>query len=124
MNQEEKQIKHKNLQGYNKKFPKPIIYENYPAPLDMMEIKAKKDKGFWRSFVDYWKNLGKQIKKIFKKDKTEIDLFTGTKVEDVFGEPTNVAAEIENIYLTFKNPANPKEKNLVLRGPRFENIWR
>ncbi len=116
MNQEEKQIKHKNLQGYNKKFPKPIIYENYPAPLDMMEIKAEKDKGFWRSFVDYWKNLGKQIKKIFKKDKTEIDLFTGTKVEDVFGEPTNVAAEIENIYLTFKNPANPKEKNLVLRG--------
>ncbi|WP_430002233.1 ABC transporter ATP-binding protein [Mycoplasmopsis bovis] len=120
MNQEEKQIKHKNLQGYNKKFPKPIIYENYPAPLDMMEIKAEKDKGFWRSFVDYWKNLGKQIKKIFKKDKTEIDLFTGTKVEDVFGEPTNVAAEIENIYLTFKNPANPKEKNLVLRGPSLK----
>lgn len=120
MNQEEKQIKHKNLQGYNKKFPKPIIYENYPAPLDMMEIKAEKDKGFWRSFVDYWKNLGKQIKRIFKKDKTEIDLFTGTKVEDVFGEPTNVAAEIENIYLTFKNPANPKEKNLVLRGPSLK----
>ncbi len=120
MNQEEKQIEHKNLQGYNKKFPKPIIYENYPAPLDMMEIKAEKDKGFWRSFVDYWKNLGKQIKKIFKKDKTEIDLFTGTKVEDVFGEPTNVAAEIENIYLTFKNPANPKEKNLVLRGPSLK----
>lgn len=120
MNQEEKQIKHKNLQGYNKKFANPIIYENYPAPLDMMEIKAEKDKGFWRSFVDYWKNLGKQIKKIFKKDKTEIDLFTGTKVEDVFGEPTNVAAEIENIYLTFKNPANPKEKNLVLRGPSLK----
>ncbi|UOE63661.1 ABC transporter ATP-binding protein [Mycoplasmopsis bovis] len=120
MNQEEKQIKHKNLQGYNKKFAKPIIYENYPAPLDMMEIKAEKDKGFWRSFVDYWKNLGKQIRRIFKKDKTEIDLFTGTKVEDVFGEPTNVAAEIENIYLTFKNPANPKEKNLVLRGPSLK----
>lgn len=120
MNQEEKQIKHKNLQGYNKKFAKPIIYENYPAPLDMMEIKAEKDKGFLRSFVDYWKNLGKQIKKIFRKDKTEIDLFTGTKVEDVFGEPTNVAAEIENIYLTFKNPANPKEKNLVLRGPSLK----
>lgn len=120
MNQEEKQIKHKNLQGYNKKFAKPIIYENYPAPLDMMEIKAEKDKGFWRSFVDYWKNLSKQIRRIFKKDKTEIDLFTGTKVEDVFGEPTNVAAEIENIYLTFKNPANPKEKNLVLRGPSLK----
>ncbi len=120
MNQEEKQIEHKNLQGYNKKFTKPIIYENYPAPLDMMEIRAEKDKGFWRSFVDYWKNLGKQIKKIFKKDKTEIDLFTGTKVEDVFGELTNVAAEIENIYLTFKNPANPKEKNLVLRGPSLK----
>ncbi len=29
-------------------------------------------------------------------------------------------AEIENIYLTFKNPANPKEKNLVLRGPSLK----
>ncbi|MCE6061335.1 ABC transporter ATP-binding protein [Mycoplasmopsis agalactiae] len=120
MNQEETQIKHNKLQGYNKKFPKPLIYNNFPAPLDMMEIKAEKDKGFWRSFIDYWKNLGKQIKRIFKKDKTEVDLFTGTKVEDVFGVPTNVAAEIEDIYLTFKNPANPKEKNLVLRGPSLK----
>ncbi len=121
MNQEEKQIKHKNLQGYNKKFPKPIIYENYPAPLDMMEIKAEKDKGFWRSFVDYWKNLGKQIKKIFKKDKTEIDLFTGTKVEDVFGEPTNVALLKLKIYILHsKTQPTPRKKNLVLRGPSLK----
>ncbi len=112
MNQEEKQIKHKNLQGYNKKFPKPIIYENYPAPLDMMEIKAEKDKGFWRSFVDYWKNLGKQIKKIFKKDKTEIDLFTGTKVEDVFGEPTNVACWNWKYISYIQKPSQPQGKKL------------
>nr|AJN18578.1 oligopeptide ABC transporter ATP-binding protein OppD [Mycoplasma sp. Ms02] len=38
------------------------------------------------------------------------------KVETVFGQPTRVAAEIENIHLSFLNPANPKEKNVVLRG--------
>ncbi|SYV92668.1 ribose/galactose ABC transporter ATP-binding protein, partial [Mycoplasmopsis synoviae] len=27
-----------------------------------------------------------------------------------------VAAEIEDIHLSFLNPANPKEKNVVLRG--------
>ncbi|WP_029513276.1 ABC transporter ATP-binding protein [Mycoplasmopsis primatum] len=110
----------KNLQGYVKQFPRPIVYNNIPEPLDMMEIKNEKGKGFWRNFKDYWVQFGKKIHSLFGKNKQEIDVFQGTKSEIVFGENTNIAAEIENIYLTFKNPANPKEKNLVLRGPSLK----
>lgn len=43
-------------------------------------------------------------------------MFIGIKVEDVFGVLINVAVEIEDIYLIFKNFVNFKEKNLVFRG--------
>lgn len=122
----------KNILGYSKKFKEVIEYKNKPAPLDMMEIKSEKGKGFWRNFKDYWiqkgrwfKSLGIKIANLFrKKDKkikeAEIEVFTGTQSEMVFGKETKIAAEIDDIYLTFKNPANPKEKNLVLRGPSLK----
>lgn len=120
----------KNILGYSKKFKKPIEYKNKPEPLDMMEIKSEKGKGIWRNFKDYWVQKGKFIKStwikftnLFRKNKIEkpqIDIFENAYKEVVFGKETTVAAEIEDIYLTFKNPANPKEKNLVLRGPSLK----
>ncbi|WP_051590823.1 ABC transporter ATP-binding protein [Mycoplasmopsis felifaucium] len=128
--QEDKKVD-KNTLGYSKKFPRVLEYKNNPAPLDMMEIKTEKGKGFWRNFKDYWVQKGRLIKtlwikftNLFRKNKKlaeeEIDVFAGTKSEVVFGQDTKIAAEIEDIYLTFKNPANPKEKNLVLRGPSLK----
>ncbi|MBZ4195376.1 ABC transporter ATP-binding protein [Mycoplasma tauri] len=113
-------IELKKNPGYSKKFAKPIMLKNLPEPLDLMEIKNEKGKGFWRNFKDYWVEFGRKIKRCFYWKKQNIDIFTGTKKEYVCGEELNVAAEIENIYLTFKNPANPKEKNLVLRGPSLK----
>ncbi|WP_406613619.1 ABC transporter ATP-binding protein [Mycoplasma corogypsi] len=36
------------------------------------------------------------------------------------GEKLKIAAEINDIYLSFTNPARPGEKNLVLRGPSIK----
>ncbi|VEU78202.1 ABC transporter ATP-binding protein [Mycoplasmopsis columbinasalis] len=43
-------------------------------------------------------------------------LIEATPKTTVLNKKTKVAARIENAWLTFKNPANPKEKNVVLRG--------
>lgn len=119
-----------NTYGYTKKFKKHILYKNKPEPLDLLEIKNDSKKGFLRAFKDFWIDFGRKTKTVFKwfinlfrKNKIEepiVDVFEGTKQEMVFGEMTNVAAEIKDIYLTFRNPANPKEKNLVLRGPSLK----
>lgn len=123
-------VSRKNTQGYSRKFQKPLIYRNKPQPTDLFEVGNKNEKGFWRNFKDYWIQKGKNIKKgwirftnLFRKNKIEpktVDIFTGTKQETVFGEEVNVAAQINNVYLTFKNPNNPKEKNVVLRGANLK----
>nr|WP_318032785.1 ABC transporter ATP-binding protein [Mycoplasmopsis caviae] len=125
--------KEKN-RGYSKLFREPVIYENKPAPLDLFEVKGNPKNSFWRSFKDAWINFGKNVVKAGKKigewlhirkkqEEKDIDFaqyIEKAKVENVFGTETKVAAEIEDIYLTFRNPANPKEKNLVLRGPSLK----
>ncbi|VDR42139.1 Uncharacterised protein [Mycoplasmopsis caviae] len=115
--------KEKN-RGYSKLFREPVIYENKPAPLDLFEVKGNPKNSFWRSFKDAWINFGKNVVKAGKKigewlhirkkqEEKDIDFaqyIEKAKVENVFGTETKVAAEIEDIYLTFRNPANPKEK--------------
>ncbi|WFQ92165.1 Vitamin B12 import ATP-binding protein BtuD [Mycoplasma feriruminatoris] len=107
----------KNAQGYSKKFKTPLVYNNMPAPLDLFEIKEN-NKSFLQSFTNYWQHKINVIKNLFnKKDQQSVDIFKDVEQEVVFGKLTNVAAHIDDVYLTFKNPANPREKNVVLRGP-------
>ncbi|RMX36042.1 ABC transporter ATP-binding protein [Mycoplasmopsis fermentans] len=127
------ETKEKN-RGYSKIFRKPIVYQNKPAPLDLFEVKGNPKNKFWRSFKDAWINFGRNIAKgtrkigewlhvVKKQEKNKLDFnqyIENAQVEDVFGTPTKVAAEIEDVYLTFRNPADPKEKNLVLRGPSLK----
>ncbi|QBF34999.1 ABC transporter ATP-binding protein [Mycoplasmopsis phocirhinis] len=115
-----------NPAPYTKLYPYVIKKLAKPHPLNLLEVRKEKNKGFWKDIVDFWKNIGHGFSRIFrwgKKQQSNIDLesyFNSAKVEHVLGEDLKVAAEIDDIYLTFKNPANPKEKNLVLRGPSFK----
>ncbi|WP_244874349.1 ABC transporter ATP-binding protein [Mycoplasmopsis gallinarum] len=120
-----------NAEGYSQKFKKPIIWNLKPKPEDLLVVRKDVNNTLVRKFIDFWKTLFKnfvslgkkilQLVRILPKEKNEVleefqKYIDNAKVETVFGKPTKVAAEIEDIYLTFKNPANPKEKNLVLRG--------
>ncbi|MCS4536865.1 ABC transporter ATP-binding protein [Mycoplasma sp. CSL7475-4] len=115
-----------NPAPYSKLYPQVIKKLAKPHPLNLLEVRKEKNKGFWKDVADFWKNIGHGISRIFrwgKKFQSNIDLqsyFDSARIEHVLGEDLKVAAEIEDIYLTFKNPANPKEKNLVLRGPSFK----
>ncbi|AQU77306.1 ABC transporter ATP-binding protein [Mycoplasma capricolum] len=112
----------KNAQGYSKKFKTPLVYNNMPIPLDLFEIKDKTNKSYLQSFINYWKNKLVIIKNLFNKsDKQQnVDVFKNVQQEEVFGKLVNVAAHIDDVYLSFKNPANPREKNVVLRGPSLK----
>ncbi|VEU76625.1 ABC transporter ATP-binding protein [Mycoplasmopsis columbina] len=123
----------KSSKGYSQLFENPIIWNNKEAPKDIFTVRKDEKKSTLRAFKDFghnlvnnFKKLGKGIKylTLSKEKKTELakeefdfqKYIDSAKEEIVFGEKLKVAAEIEDIYLTFKNPANPKEKNLVLRG--------
>ncbi|WP_434335356.1 ABC transporter ATP-binding protein [Mycoplasma capricolum subsp. capricolum] len=112
----------KNAQGYSKKFKTPLVYNNMPIPLDLFEIKDKTNKSYLQSFINYWKNKLVIIKNIFNKsdEQQNVDVFKNVQQEEVFGKLVNVAAHIDDVYLSFKNPANPREKNVVLRGPSLK----
>ncbi|MCK8462045.1 ABC transporter ATP-binding protein [Mycoplasma capricolum subsp. capricolum] len=112
----------KNAQGYSKKFKKPLVYNNMPIPLDLFEIKDKTNKSYLQSFINYWKNKLVIIKNLFNKsdEQQNVDVFKNVQQEEVFGKLVNVAAHIDDVYLSFKNPANPREKNVVLRGPSLK----
>lgn len=115
-------------------FPKAIEYDNKPAPSDMMVVKKDAKNSIGRRFKDYWINVGRRWKNIglklgkalhivkkSTKDEYDFEKYVDqAEVDNVLGEDLKVAAEIEDIYLTFKNPADPKEKNLVLRGPSLK----
>ncbi|WP_434335895.1 ABC transporter ATP-binding protein [Mycoplasma capricolum subsp. capricolum] len=113
----------KNAQGYSKKFKIPLVYNNMPIPLDLFEInKDKTNKSYLQSFINYWKNKLVIIKNLFNKsdEQQNVDVFKNVQQEEVFGKLVNVAAHIDDVYLSFKNPANPREKNVVLRGPSLK----
>ncbi|WP_434324180.1 ABC transporter ATP-binding protein [Mycoplasma capricolum] len=112
----------KNAQGYSKKFKTPLVYNNMPIPLDLFEIKDKTNKSYLQSFINYWKNKLVIIKNLFNKSEEQqnVDVFKNVQQEEVFGKLVNVAAHIDDVYLSFKNPANPREKNVVLRGPSLK----
>ncbi|WP_434333073.1 ABC transporter ATP-binding protein [Mycoplasma capricolum] len=112
----------KNAQGYSKKFKTPLVYNNMPIPLDLFEIKDKTNKSYLKSFINYWKNKLVIIKNLFNKSEEQqnVDVFKNVQQEEVFGKLVNVAAHIDDVYLSFKNPANPREKNVVLRGPSLK----
>ncbi|WP_434328749.1 ABC transporter ATP-binding protein [Mycoplasma capricolum subsp. capricolum] len=112
----------KNAQGYSKKFKTPLVYNNMPIPLDLFEIKDKTNKSYLQSFINYWKNKLVIIKNLFNKsdEQQSVDVFKNVQQEEVFGKLVNVAAHIDDVYLSFKNPANPREKNVVLRGPSLK----
>ncbi|WP_369024509.1 ABC transporter ATP-binding protein [Mycoplasma capricolum] len=112
----------KNAQGYSKKFKTPLVYNNMPIPLDLFEIKDKTNKSYLQSFINYWKNKLVIIKNFFNKsdEQQNVDVFKNVQQEEVFGKLVNVAAHIDDVYLSFKNPANPREKNVVLRGPSLK----
>ncbi|WP_434324516.1 ABC transporter ATP-binding protein [Mycoplasma capricolum] len=112
----------KNAQGYSKKFKTPLVYNNMPIPLDLFEIKDKTNKSYLQSFINYWKNKLVIIKNLFNKsdEQQNVDVFKNVQQEEVFGKLVNVAAHIDDVYLSFKNPANPREKNVVLRGPSLK----
>ncbi|KKW61703.1 ABC transporter ATP-binding protein [Mycoplasma capricolum] len=112
----------KNVQGYSKKFKTPLVYNNMPIPLDLFEIKDKTNKSYLQSFINYWKNKLVIIKNFFNKsdEQQNVDVFKNVQQEEVFGKLVNVAAHIDDVYLSFKNPANPREKNVVLRGPSLK----
>ncbi|CAE77576.1 ABC transporter ATP-binding protein [Mycoplasma mycoides] len=112
----------KNKQGYSKKFKTPLVYNNMPTPLDLFEIKDKNNKSIVQVFINYWKHKYNVVKNLFNKnnDQQTTDIFKNVEQEEVFGKLVNVAAHIDDVYLSFKNPANPREKNLVLRGPSLK----
>ncbi|WP_036461316.1 ABC transporter ATP-binding protein [Mycoplasma simbae] len=115
-----------NVAPYTKLYPHVIKKLAKPHPLNLLEVRKDKNKSFIRGIVDFWKNFAHSIARLSrlgKKTESNFDFdqyIASAQVERVLGEDLKVAAEVEDIYLTFKNPANPKEKNLVLRGPSFK----
>ncbi|WP_246529894.1 ABC transporter ATP-binding protein [Mycoplasma zalophi] len=110
---------------YTPLYPEVIKKLAKPHPKNLLEVRKDKNKSFVRNTVDLWKNVAKKTQKLFtfKKQSNLFDFqeyLDNAKVENILGNKLKVAAEIEDIYLTFKNPANPKEKNLVLRGPSLK----
>ncbi|AIA29310.1 oligopeptide ABC transporter ATP-binding protein [Mycoplasmopsis californica] len=110
---------------YSKLYPQVIKKLAKPHPLNLLEVRKDQNRGFWRGMSDYWKNIARNVVRLFRKrkDKDNFDFqvyLDSAPTEKILGENLKVAAEVEDIYLTFKNPANPKEKNLVLRGPSFK----
>nr|WP_238523099.1 ABC transporter ATP-binding protein [Mycoplasma crocodyli] len=96
-------------------------------------MRGIKKTGFLTSFGDgilaFFKGiykLGKKFTRLIGINKNATENFDfdyyveNAPVEYVFAKNRKVVAEIKDIYLTFANPANPAEKNLVLRGPSFK----
>lgn len=120
--------------GYSKQFKEHLEFINLPEPLNLHEMIGLKKPTFWRvlkdAFVQGAKNIKKFFKEIlpswFKKDKNKKHLFDFNKyIEDaneefIFNKWRKIVAEVNNVYLSFANPADPKEKNIVLRGPSFK----
>ncbi|QSF13990.1 ABC transporter ATP-binding protein [Mycoplasma sp. Mirounga ES2805-ORL] len=114
-----------NHVSYSKLFPETIKINVAHHPKNLLEVRKDQKNNVWRNIKDFWTNLFIKTKRLFsgKKNDTTVDIdeyINNARVESVLGEDLRVAAEIEDIYLTFKNPANPKEKNLVLRGPSLK----
>lgn len=117
-----------NKKGYSKFLPCPLIYKNAEPPKDLLIIKKDKKNSLLRKIADFWTHTYRSTTSFFKKigrllhivgaeEKLDIeDYISKASKEIIFGKETKIAAEISDVYLTFKNPANPKEKNLVLRG--------
>ncbi|MEE3928472.1 ABC transporter ATP-binding protein [Mycoplasmopsis ciconiae] len=103
--------------GYSRLYEKVVKHENqhtYEMVKDKFNQQPKK------SLKTQFSNLKNNFANKFKSRKKLIFNFEefakDAKYEMVFGKKTRIAAEIENIHLSFTNPANPKEKNVVLRG--------
>ncbi|MBU4690594.1 ABC transporter ATP-binding protein [Mycoplasma sp. ES3157-GEN-MYC] len=115
-----------NKDPYTKLYPQVIKKLAKPHPKNLLTVTKEQNKSFWRNTKDFWGNIWYRLTHLFKfgkKNESNIDFdsyIENAKVEHVLGEDLKVAAEIEDVYLTFKNPANPREKNLVLRGPSFK----
>ncbi|QJR43884.1 ABC transporter ATP-binding protein [Mycoplasma miroungirhinis] len=114
-----------NKNSYTPIYPEVIKKLAKPHPKNLLEVRKDKNKSFVRNTVDLWKNWINKTQKLFtfKKNSNLFDFqkYIDNSTEDVIlGNKFKVAAEINDIYLTFKNPANPKEKNLVLRGPSIK----
>ncbi|TQC51377.1 ABC transporter ATP-binding protein [Mycoplasmopsis mucosicanis] len=115
-----------NNAPYSKLYPQVIQKNAKPHPKDLLVVRKDKNRSFFRNIKDFWGNLFYRISKLFKfkkRHESSIDMqsyIDAAKIDHVLGEDLKVAAEIEDIYLTFKNPADPKEKNLVLRGPSLK----
>ncbi|MFL0973744.1 ABC transporter ATP-binding protein, partial [Mycoplasmopsis synoviae] len=69
----------------------------------------------WKQIENNYKSFLEKLR-FAKKEFRLQDFIKNAKTEKVFGKDSVVAAEIEDIHLSFLNPDNPKEKNVVLRG--------
>ncbi|MFA7701717.1 ABC transporter ATP-binding protein [Mycoplasmopsis synoviae] len=106
----------KEFKGYSKLYDKPLKHENkntYHELKDSFTHHKKVSK--WKQVENNYKSFLEKLR-FAKKEFRLQDFIKNAKTEKVFGKDTVVAAEIEDIHLSFLNPANPKEKNVVLRG--------
>ncbi|MBN4083345.1 ABC transporter ATP-binding protein [Mycoplasma sp. CSL10137] len=110
---------------YTKLYPEVIKKLAKPHPKNLLEVRKDKNKSFSRGVIDFWTNIFNKLKNLSKLKKQNATFefqkyIDNARTEHVLDQDLKVAAEIEDIYLTFKNPANPSEKNLVLRGPSLK----
>ncbi|MDC8914186.1 ABC transporter ATP-binding protein [Metamycoplasma hyosynoviae] len=120
--------------GYSKIFKKSLEFKVKPEPESVKQMTGLPTPSFWTVLKKSFINAGKQIKyfftevlpTLFKKNKVKKDFFNFNEYiqkadeEYIFNKWRKVVAEVKDIYLSFANPANPKEKNIVLRGPSFK----
>lgn len=106
--------------GYSKLFAKPVKHEVVYTYTKLKDSFSFYKKVNWKTKLK--KNFDNFIKKITSRatDLNVENFVENAKTEIVFGKKTKIAAEIENVFVSFLNPANPKEKNIVLRGANLK----
>ncbi len=123
-----------NDSGYSRLFKTYLEYQNKPEPKSIRIMEGIKKENFWVTLGKSFVNLYKNTKHFFtttipiwfkiKKPENRFEEFQkyieNAKMEFVFNKPRKIVAEVEDVYLSFANPANPKEKSIVLRGPSFK----
>ncbi|WP_406615039.1 ABC transporter ATP-binding protein [Mycoplasmopsis hyopharyngis] len=122
--------------GYSRLFRKYLEYKIKPEPKSIRIMTGLSKPSFWKVFTKSCINLYNRTKYFFtmilpswlriKKNEKENRFaefqkyIDNAQVEYIFNKPRKVVAEVNDVYLSFANPANPKEKSIVLRGPSFK----
>lgn len=123
-----------NDSGYSRLFKTYLEYQNKAEPKSIRIMEGIKKENFWVTLGKSFVNLYKNTKHFFtttipiwfkiKKPENRFEEFQkyieNAKMEFVFNKPRKIVAEVQDVYLSFANPANPKEKSIVLRGPSFK----